>query len=112
MYRSSSDRDLTIMCDASVFAVQTQLLLLLRHRPDVLGSQTARVAGKDEGVAVQTGAVHVQLPAGVVHGIVIVVRVYNPVVVVWRAKGYGLDQKAIGLRPSTTQVPLLAPWSF
>lgn len=73
---------LTIVYDTSVFAQQAQVLLFLLDDALVLGPQAGGVAGEDEGVAVEAGAVSVDLSAGVVDGVVIVVGVDHPVVVV------------------------------
>ena len=70
------------MCDASVFAQEAEVLFLLGDDLLVLGPQSGGVAREDEGVPVQAGAVIVQLPAGVVDGVVVVVGVNHPVVVV------------------------------
>lgn len=74
---------LTVVSDTPVFAQQTDLFLLLRHNRLVLGPQSVWVTGEDEGVTVQTGAVCVQLSARVVHGVVVIIRINDPVVIVW-----------------------------
>lgn len=79
------------MLNASVFAQQAELRLLLHHAGLVLRPQAGRVAGEDEGVAVQASAVGVYLPAGVVDGVVVVVGVDHPMVIVceWRVYIFG-----------------------
>ncbi|TNN50283.1 hypothetical protein EYF80_039508 [Liparis tanakae] len=54
------------------------------------------MTGEDEGVAVQAGAVRVDLSAGVVDGVVLVVGVNHPVVIVYeRRRGDAAPQYLI-----------------
>lgn len=76
------DAALTVVQHASVLVGQADVRLLLGHHRHVLGPQAGSVAGEDEGVAVGARAVLGQLPARVVHGVVVVVGVDDPVDVV------------------------------
>ena len=71
------------MSNASVFAEEADLLFLVCDNLLVLGPQASGVTGEDEGVSVQAGAVQVNLSAGVVDGVVVVVGVNDPVVIVY-----------------------------
>lgn len=70
------------MANAPVFALQAQLRLLLLDDALVLGPQAGQVAREYEGVAVQTRAIVVDVSAGVVDGVVVIVGVDHPVVVI------------------------------
>lgn len=76
------DAALTSVQHAPVLVGQADVRLLLGHHRHVLGPQAGNVAGEDEGVAVGARAVLGQLPARVVHGVVVVVGVDDPVDVV------------------------------
>lgn len=76
------DATLTVVLHASVLVGQADVRLLLAHHRHVLLPQAAGVAGEDEGVAVGACAVLGHLPARVVHGVVVVVGVDDPVDVV------------------------------
>lgn len=76
------DHTLTVVLYTPVFVVQADVRLLLAHYCHVLLPEAARMAGEDEGVAVGASAVLGQLPARVVHGVVVVVSVDDPVDVV------------------------------
>lgn len=84
----------------SVFAQQAELPLLLDHDVLVLCPQAVKVTGEDERVAVQTRAVKVELPAGIVDGVVVVVGVDHPVVVVWEAHRRGGEDLPPAAGPS------------
>ena len=77
------------MLDASVFAKQTEFRLPLSHDALVLSPQASGVAGEDEGVSVQAGAVVVDLPARVVDGVVFVISVDHPVQVICTGSIHG-----------------------
>lgn len=73
---------LTIVHNQPILPAQAQLLLPPPHDLLHFRRQAVGVAGKHEGVAVSTGAIEVQEAAGVLHGIGVVVRVDDPVVIV------------------------------
>lgn len=79
---------LTVVLHASVLVGQADVRLLLAHRRHVLGPQATGVAGEDEGVAVGARAVLGHQPARVVHGVVVVVGVDDPVDVVCGAERF------------------------
>lgn len=70
------------MWNASVFAQQAEVHLLLGDDRLVLRPETGGMTREYEGVAVQASAVRVYLSAGVVDGVVVVVSVDHPVVIV------------------------------
>lgn len=70
------------MFNASVFAQQTELDLLLGDDGLVLGPQAAGLTGEYQRVAVNAGAVAVYQSARVVDGVVVVVGVDHPVVII------------------------------
>lgn len=70
------------VCNASVFAQEADLLFLLRHNHLVFRPEAFRVSGEYEGITIQAGSIHIQLSAGVVDGVVIVVSINDPVVVI------------------------------
>lgn len=74
------------MFHASVFAEVAEHRLLLGGDVLVLRPQASRMAGEDEGVAVQACAVRVHQSAGVVDGVVFIVGVDHPVVVIWEGR--------------------------
>lgn len=73
----------TSVSNASVFAEEADLLFLVCDNLLVFGPQAGGVTGEDEGVSVQAGAVQVNLSAGVVDGVVVIVGVNDPVVIVY-----------------------------
>lgn len=80
------DATLTVVLHASVLVGQADVRLLLAHHRHVLVPQAGGVAGEDEGVAVGACAVLGHQPARVVHGVVVVVGVDDPVDVVCGAE--------------------------
>lgn len=54
-----SRTQLTVVCDASVFAQQAEIHLLLGDNALVLRPQTGRMTGEDKGVAVQASAISI-----------------------------------------------------
>lgn len=82
------DDTLTVVYHASVLVGQADVGLLLAHYCHVLLPQASVMAGEDEGVAVSARAVLCQQPARVVHGVIVVVSVDDPVDVVCRGKSF------------------------
>lgn len=83
-----ADATLTVVLHASVLVGQADVRLLLAHHRHVLVPQAASVAGEDEGVVVGACAVLGHQPARVVHGVVVVVGVDDPVDVVCGAERF------------------------
>lgn len=73
---------LTIVSDQPVLPGQAQLLLPLPHNFLHFWGEAVGVSGKHEGVAVGAGAIEVLEAAGVLHGVGVIVRVDDPVVIV------------------------------
>lgn len=84
-------RPLTVVDDQPVLPGQAQLLLPLPHDLLRFGRKAVGVAGKHEGVAVSAGTVEVQEAAGVLHGVRVVVRVDDPVVIVCKPESRGAN---------------------
>ena len=72
----------TIVSDQPVLPGQAQLLLPLPHNFLHFWGEAVGVSGKHEGVAVGAGAIEVLEAAGVLHGVGVIVRVDDPVVIV------------------------------
>lgn len=66
-----------------VFTEETDLLLLLCHSRLVLSPQTIWMTGEDKGIAIEAGAISVHLSAGIVHGIIVIIGIDDPVVIIW-----------------------------
>lgn len=84
-------RPLTVVDDQPVLPGQAQLLLPLPHDLLRFGRKAVGVAGKHEGVAVSAGTVEVQEAARVLHGVRVVVRVDDPVVIVCKPESRGAN---------------------
>lgn len=73
---------LTSVCNTSVFAQEADLLFLLGHIPLVFRPEAVTISGEDEGITIQAGSIRINLSAGVVDGVVIIVSVDDPVVII------------------------------
>lgn len=73
---------LTVVGNPPVFAKKTDFLLLLCHNNLVLRPQAIWEAGENKGVAIQACAICVQLSAGIVHGVVVIIGINDPVVII------------------------------
>lgn len=82
---------LTIVHDEPVLPGQAQLLLPLPHDFLHFRRKAVGIAGKHEGVAVGTGAIEVEEAAGVLHGIGVIVRVDDPVVIICKPESHGAN---------------------
>lgn len=82
---------LTIVNDQPVLPGQAQLLLPLPHDLLCLQGKAIGVTGKHEGVAVSTGAIEVQEAAGILHGIGVIVRVDDPVVIICKPESHRVN---------------------
>lgn len=72
------------MRDNSVFSFQAELHLPLSDNFLCIWRQSLGVPGEHKGVAVSTSAICIELAAGVMKGICVIICVHYPVIIIWK----------------------------